>query len=199
MATKYKDIEKHPGYRVGDDGSVWSCWTKGPKPSPTGPWRVRKPTAQKYGHQMITFRGRKWAFVHTLVLEAFVGPCPPDMECRHKDGNAQNNRLENLVWGTAKENSADRILHGTQTKGEAVKRGRLTTEQVLKAVERVRAGESYATIAIRYGVTSAAIAAIMGGLSWSHVTEIPKPERLERYRDNTNRRRRADNKAKRQS
>lgn len=47
---------------------------------------------------------RKTCKVHRLILETFVGPCPPDMECRHLDGNPSNNKLENLKWGTAHEN-----------------------------------------------------------------------------------------------
>lgn len=50
--------------------------------------------------------------VHRLVLEAFRGPCPEGMECRHIDGNQQNNWLSNLAWGTAKENAEDRVLQG---------------------------------------------------------------------------------------
>jgi hypothetical protein len=30
---------------------------------------------------------------------------------RHLDGNPKNNRLENLAWGTYKENAQDRELH----------------------------------------------------------------------------------------
>lgn len=56
---------------------------------------------------------QKTAYVHTLVLEAFVGPKPPGMECCHNNGEAQDNRLENLRWDTPTSNSADMILHGT--------------------------------------------------------------------------------------
>jgi len=55
----------------------------------------------------------KTFYIHRLVLIAFVGPCPPGMECRHLDGNPQNNRLENLKWGTKSENAQDSIKHGT--------------------------------------------------------------------------------------
>lgn len=35
-------------------------------------------------------------YVHRLVLETFVGPCPDGLECCHKDGNKSNNDLSNL-------------------------------------------------------------------------------------------------------
>jgi hypothetical protein len=50
--------------------------------------------------------------LHRLVLLAFVGPCPEGKECRHLDGNRQNNRLTNLCWGTRSENAQDRVRHG---------------------------------------------------------------------------------------
>lgn len=50
--------------------------------------------------------------VHSLVLEAFVGPRPIGFMCRHLNGNPADNRVENLKWGTAKENKADSIAHG---------------------------------------------------------------------------------------
>lgn len=45
--------------------------------------------------------------VHRLVLEAFVGPCPPGKECLHRNDVKTDNRMANLRWGTRKENSAD--------------------------------------------------------------------------------------------
>ena len=50
--------------------------------------------------------------VHQLVLTAFVGPCPDGLMCRHRNGNGHDNRIENLVWGTAEENQQDRVEHG---------------------------------------------------------------------------------------
>ena len=57
-------------------------------------------------------RGNK-VYVHTLVLTAFVGPCPAGCECLHGDGNRTNNCDFNLRWGTRLENVRDSIAHGT--------------------------------------------------------------------------------------
>jgi NUMOD4 motif/HNH endonuclease len=49
--------------------------------------------------------------VHKLVLTAFRGPRKEGQECRHLDGNPQNNHLSNLAWGSFWENRADWYKH----------------------------------------------------------------------------------------
>jgi len=73
--------------------------------------RVRSPkkilklyTRNKYGHQRIGIKNRRYE-VHRLVLETFSGPCPEGMECMHLNGIADDNRVENLRWGTRSENA----------------------------------------------------------------------------------------------
>jgi hypothetical protein len=51
--------------------------------------------------------------VHRLVLETFVGACPPGMEACHWDDNASNNRLENLRWDTSLANKQDMERNGS--------------------------------------------------------------------------------------
>lgn len=56
----------------------------------------------------------EWRAVHRLVLEAFVGPCPPGMECRHfPDRDSNNVELTNLSWGTRSQNNLDKRVHQT--------------------------------------------------------------------------------------
>ena len=62
-----------------------------------------------YGKDRFTFRfpqvGGKTYRVARLVCETFNGPAPKDKPyCLHKDENARNNKPDNLVWGTQKEN-----------------------------------------------------------------------------------------------
>lgn len=55
------------------------------------------------------------AYVHRLVLTAFVGECPEGMECCHNNGDPTDNRLENLRWDTQQSNVDDRGRHGKWT------------------------------------------------------------------------------------
>lgn len=57
-------------------------------------------------------KNRRWR-VHQLVLLAFVGPRPADMESRHfPDHDKTNNRLENLSYCTSSQNVQDNVSRG---------------------------------------------------------------------------------------
>jgi hypothetical protein len=82
------------------------------------PGRVLAFGTYKDGHKHITFSrdGQTRTFtVHGVVLAAFAGPRPEGMQVRHfPDRDPANNRLDNLLYGTAKENAEDRDeWHGT--------------------------------------------------------------------------------------
>lgn len=52
--------------------------------------------------------------MHRLVCETFIGPQPsPEHEVRHLNGIRDDNRIENLCWGTKSENMLDKLRHGT--------------------------------------------------------------------------------------
>lgn len=53
------------------------------------------------------------AYVHRLVMAAFIGPCPPGMEACHEDGDPRNNALYNLRYDTPSANNMDKWRHGT--------------------------------------------------------------------------------------
>ena len=105
-----KTIVDFPNYAVTEDGQVWSKRRKGTSGGPLIP-HIRKDL-----HLQVKLHcGKKWRTrkIHQLVLEAFVGPCPSGMMCRHLNGDPANNRLENLKWGTRSENQLDSVQHGT--------------------------------------------------------------------------------------
>lgn len=106
--------------------------------------------------------------VHILVLNAFVGPSPPGMECRHLDGNRKNPSLINLCWGTKQENTADKVRHGTKLIGEKYPNAKLT-DVTAREIRRLRGSVSQSKLAKMFNVSPAAIQAVHDGRTWKHV------------------------------
>lgn len=121
------------------------------------------------------------AMIQHLVLEAFVGPRPPGMECRHLNGNPIDNRLENLAWGTPLENSADKILHGTSRRGSAHHAAKLTEAQIVEIRAMVLGGAKGCDVADLFGVSRASVSRIVNGMTWRNVRALadsnPQPRR----------------------
>lgn len=98
--------------------------------------------------------------VHQLVLEAFVGPCPPGMVTLHGDGDPSNNGLGNLRYGTHQENSRDRESHGRTARGE--KHGKAKLTDALAAQILGERG-SKKSLAKKYNVSRVTIRKIKNG------------------------------------
>lgn len=106
MNEEWKTIDGFNLYEVSNLGRV--------KTNTRGTGRILKGSADKDGYRVV--RLIKDNQTHTkrisrLVLENFIGPS--DLLALHKDGNNENNRLDNLYWGTYEENTKDSIAHGT--------------------------------------------------------------------------------------
>lgn len=100
--------------------------------------------------------------VHKIVLEAFVGPRPsPRHHGAHLDGDSSNNDLANLAWKTPEENEADKKVHGTHRNGPPTP---LTPQAVRSIRMRVDRGESYSSIAKRFGLHRHSVSRIARGL-----------------------------------
>lgn len=177
----YKDIPGFPGYRVGDDGSVWTCFAMkrvGSRRVQTDSWKLlgqyanpKRGNGRMYRYLNLHRDGKQKTFmVHSLVLNTFIGPRPNGYECRHLDGDVSNNRLQNLKWGTPQANADDRIKHGRVRKGEEKFNALLTTNKVRK-IRQMRADNKLTiqAIAVHFGVSPAAIRSVLSGRTWKHV------------------------------
>ena len=54
---------------------------------------------------------RRWT-IHSLVAEAFLGPRPSGLVVRHRNDDKDDNSVENLAYGTRKENAKDAKTNG---------------------------------------------------------------------------------------
>jgi hypothetical protein len=98
-----REIPNWPGYWATPEGQILS--------SKVGPALIRrKVRPDRNGYHQVDLRQsghRETVLVHRLVLETFVGPRPPGMQCRHLNGDQTDNRLWNLEWATPRENCED--------------------------------------------------------------------------------------------
>lgn len=81
------------------------------------PEKILSSIKQNSGYVHVFLGTKNQRAVHRLVLESFVGSCPEGMQALHYDNNRSNNHIDNLRWGTPKDNSADRHRHGTAHNG----------------------------------------------------------------------------------
>ena len=176
MKVRYRHLKflGYSRYRIGSDGSVWFRRTK---LCPTCQahvlvWKKKKTQLiSGYESTLLSAGGKYKLFsIHRLVLEAFIGSCPDGMECRHLNGVRTDNNVDNLAWGTPRENAADRESHGNTARGERASKSKLLPPQVLWARKQCqRYGRSYAEVARELGVTPTAVRMLVLRKSWSHI------------------------------
>lgn len=145
-----------------------------------------RPGKNSRGYMMVqinlegTRASRKARTVHSLVLEAFIGPRPtPSHQGNHKDGDRTNNRLGNLEWVTPSENARHMIdilgRKWERARGEKAGQVKLTEEGVHEIRALLTVGEQKAGIARGYGVKPGAIKAIERGETWGWLAvQAPK-------------------------
>jgi hypothetical protein len=119
-AERWLPIPGHDGYEVSDHGRVRSLdravlCKNGRLMRLRG--KLLKPQARTGGHMWIQF-GPEARSVHSLVLEAFVGPRPTDLVACHWDDVPSNNHLSNLRWGSLSDNMRDRIRNGKHSQSK---------------------------------------------------------------------------------
>jgi hypothetical protein len=133
------------------------------------PGAFLRPGLASHGYPTISIK-RQTHCVHKLVLEAFVGPRPDGMQACHKDGNRQNPALVNLRWDTPSGNAVDNLANGTRLQGEEYRTAKLTNSAVIE-MRRLRGRLSQKALAEMFGVSPAAVQAVMDGRTWKHVQE----------------------------
>ncbi len=171
--VEFRDVLRFSGYQVSNAGLVrTNLMRKKRTPLPDGQWRYLKRTPNAHGYIMVSLFqgcGQYRRYVHRLVLEAFVGPCPEGMECCHNDGNPANNCVENLRWDTTSANQLDREMHGTSNRGEQQGRSKLKDEYIPIIKKLYEVGVLQSQIAEAFGVHQMNVSCIVRGKTWDHI------------------------------
>jgi hypothetical protein len=160
MAGETRQVKDFPNCTISSDGVL------------RGPCGIRRPIILYGGYHHVNLKYKnktRSTTIHRLVLEAFVGPCPPGCEARHLNGNPGDNRLENLAWGTKKQNAADRKAHGRH-----ITSCKLTPTKVVETRKLMAEGVSHKQIAKLYHISAAICAMIRYNKIWTDVPWDPE-------------------------
>lgn len=171
MTEEWRDVVGYEEYfSVSSEGKVYSKRTN----------KILKLTLSKSGYNCFATRleGRdgKCIFLraHRLVAEAFI-PNPENKPfVNHKNANKTDNRVENLEWVTAQENSIHARDMGllSPLRGESSPTSKLKEADVLYIRENFKARcREFGARALgkKFGVDKTTIMSVVERKTWSHI------------------------------
>lgn len=102
--------------------------------------------------------------IHRLVMSAFVGDS--DLQVNHKDGDKNNNCIDNLEYCTSQQN----LLHCTRGLKKKIGEGSGTSKLKANDINAIRNDRRLLKeIANDYGVTPQAIWLVKARKNWAHI------------------------------
>ena len=168
MEEIWKPIPGASKYEVSNTGEIRS-WNTQKGGVSTVPKIMKKKMNYRVGYYNvgITYDDgtQKTRYVHRLVAQAFLGD-EKDKLVRHLDDNRLNNNVENLSWGTQKNNMADAIINGKLPTGVACSQSVLSEKDIL-LIGRMRVeGLTHDKIARIIGVNRSVVTALLSGKTY---------------------------------
>jgi len=125
-------------------------------------------------HRVQLFKNGKYKnkYVHGLVMESFVGPCPPGNQVIHLEHvkENRNDSLSNLRYASLSCNMAFKYDDGTILRGETSPCSKLTKKDVI-AIRFAYKNNLYTQteLAPLFNVGVTTIGAVIRGQTWRHI------------------------------
>lgn len=133
MEEIWKDIKGYEGiYQVSNLGKVRSLDRYKYQKGRYGQMRrfykgkILKLSKDKYGYLTVKLCHKIFYKVHRLVAQTFLENPKNKYTVNHKDGNKQNNSVDNLEWATVKENVQHAYRTGLTKSSMIGKKGELS-------------------------------------------------------------------------
>jgi hypothetical protein len=107
-----------------------------------------------------------------VMCELAHGPAPSsDHQAAHSCGKGHEGCVHpgHLRWATQAENEADKLVHGTHSRGERQWQAKLTEADV-RRIKSLRGLKSQSALAREYGVSQTTISDVMTGRRWGWLT-----------------------------
>lgn len=170
----WADIPGYEGiYQINRDGHVVSLTKAGRQ----GRHARKKPViirhaTNRHGYEVVKLclNGKeRYHAVHRLLLTVFVRPPKDGEQGCHNNGIRNDNRIENLRWGTAAENQADRRIHDTALVGVKNHNARLDPQSVSEIRNKYLLGASKGALSREYKVNHRTITDVINRRTWKEV------------------------------
>jgi hypothetical protein len=139
---------------------------------------VKKPYIDQDGYERTGLKvptgGYKNFYVHRLVALAFIPNPENKPQVNHKDSNRRNNKVSNLEWVTAKENTTHGILFGNiKLNGEDSSVSVYTNDTVHSICKSLEEDKlSLLQIAKLHKVHKTLVDGIKCKTSWRHISSL---------------------------
>lgn len=154
-AISDKDIDRFLKYVP--DAEPNECWE----------WQS---TINNRGYGKFWLNGRT-DLAHRVSHRISNGPIPDGHQIRHRCDNPPCVNPNHLLTGTIGDNAADAIERDRYHWGTRNFRAKLTEDQVREVRACWRNGETQVSLALRFGVSRAAIQWILNGKNWARLEE----------------------------
>jgi hypothetical protein len=161
----WKEIPTAPGYYVSNHGRVrrhhperWVDLTTANK-SQGGRGFLRAYVDGK----------EKGLQVARLVLSLFGRPPKPGELCRHLNDDPSDDRIENLAWGTHRDNMRDMVRNGGSLKGVKHHKSKLSEDDVKEIRSLAARGVPRIDISKKFNVTLGTIGHVVRRMTWRHI------------------------------
>lgn len=160
MIEEWKSLEfiGHPQYYVSNLGRF------------KGTQGIKKLCYNNQGYLSITIylgNNKKKSYdAHRLVAQAFISNPNKFPNVLHRNGIKDDICVNNLYWGTQKQNLQDCISVGEFPRGDKSNRAKLTETQ---AIEILLSRESYTILAHKYNISTSAVGNLKQGKTWGHL------------------------------